>query len=203
MKTADGQIWAAREEQSAAIKKPVANKPLSKYAEQTIRNKQQKPTFKMRPTQVLVSKNEGNTLSSWLRDIATICLPLYMLYMLATHPLIKGIGQPHNRKMTKTELHEKFLHEYNQKLQFGLSVRKNNFLVAVVNRDQCYEFPTLETTAYMPRRSALFKDRYKKWVPQKGSAVRDGGQKYKKEPRKQHKKVKGFMQNARKKMIPR
>jgi hypothetical protein len=208
MKTADGQPWSAQQSTSRAAAvaiKPVVT-PLNKATKannsdaENMSNTQQKPIIKMRPTQILISKNEGNTWSSWLRDIATICCPLYMVYMLATHPLIKDIGQPHNRKLTKLELHEKFVHEYNQKLEFQQSVHKYNFLMAV-NMDQCYEFPSSEMTKYMPNRSAIFKDRYKKWLPRKGGEVRGENKKYEKQHNKK-KEVRGIMVNARKKMIP-
>jgi len=170
MKTSDGQPWSAREQcttSAAAARMKTVNKssnkaPIATKANRSVSEQTSNTRHKMRPTQILISKNEDNPWSSWLRDIATICFPLYMLYMLATHPLIKDIGQPHNRPLTKMELYEKFLHEQNQKLEFQQSVRKYNFLMAL-NMNRCYEFPSFEMTEYMPNRSGIFKNRYKNW----------------------------------------
>ena len=213
MKTADGQTWTAKEQRSvsrstatpAAIKQA---KPLIKAADsikssdaQKSSSKPPKP-IKMRPTQLLVSKNEGNTMGSWLRDIATIGLPFFMLYILATHPLIKDIGQPHNRKLSKSELQAKFLYEYNQQLDFLHAVKDYKFLTAMNGDQCCYEFPNSQYAPYMPNRTALFKNRYKKWSPpqQRKGVVKGERKKYKQQQEK--KQVKGFMMNARKKMIP-
>lgn len=119
-------------------------------------------THKMRPTQLLVSKNEGNTISSWLRDIGIILIPIYIMYMFATHPLIKDIGQPHTRKLTKSELAKKMLHEQNQKLEYENAVYKYNFMTAVVDGGKrCYEFPSMEiTSSWKPPH--LFRKRYKR-----------------------------------------
>lgn len=211
MKTADGQLWTSKEQRSVSsttvtsstIKqtkplKEAVGKIKSDDAEKTS-HKQPKP-YKLRPTQLVVSKNEGNTIGSWIRDIVTICFPLFMLYILATSPLIKDIGQPHNRKLSQTELQEKFLYEYNQQLNFLHSVAEYKFLSAMNGDQCCYEFPNSEFAPYMPRRSALFKDRYKKWAPQQKGAVKGDSTKYKKQQQSQAKK--GWYVHARKKMIP-
>lgn len=208
MKTADGQVWTSKEQRrlssttavSSTIKetkslKEVAGSIKNNDAEKT--SQQPKP-HKMRPTQLLVSKNEGNTIGSWLRDIVTLCFPLFMLYILATHPLIKDIGQPHNRKLSKTELQEKFLYEYNQKLNYLHSVTEYNFMSAMNGDQCCYEFPNSEFAPYMPRREALFKDRYKKWAPPQKGAVKGDSKNYK----RQQQVKKGWYVHARKKRIP-
>mmetsp|Transcript_20200 Transcript_20200/g.31541 ORF Transcript_20200/g.31541 Transcript_20200/m.31541 type:complete len:214 (-) Transcript_20200:259-900(-) len=211
MKTADGQIWTAKELRSVssttAASPAFKQTKLTKEAAETIKSndaekksrKQPKP-YMMRPTQLLVSKNEDNTIGSWLRDIATICFPLFMLYILATHPLIKDIGQPHNRKLSKMELQEKILYEYNQQVNFLHAVAEYNFMSAMNGDQCCYELPNSEFAPYMPRRSALFKDRYKKKrsQPQKG-VLKGNLKKDKRQPQKQVKK--GWYVNARKKMI--
>jgi len=213
MKTADGQTWTATEQRSvsrstatpAAIKQA---KPLNKAADSLRSNDAQKSStkppkpIKMRPTQLLVSKNEGNTIGSWLRDIATIGLPFFMLYILATHPLIKDIGQPHNRKLSKSELQAKFLYEYNQQLEFLHAVKDYKFLTAMKGNQCCYEFPNSQYAPYMPNRTALFKNRYKKWSAPKRKGVVKGESKKRKQQQKKKQQVKGFMMNARKKMIP-
>mmetsp|Transcript_12403 Transcript_12403/g.20446 ORF Transcript_12403/g.20446 Transcript_12403/m.20446 type:complete len:201 (-) Transcript_12403:9-611(-) len=199
MKTADGKIWTAKGQDSISDTSIITKqaKPLKNTTEyiksndaetKTTSRKQPKP-FKMRPTQLLVSKNESNPLGSWIRDIATISFPLFMLYILATHPLIKDVGQPHTRKMNSLELQKKALHEHNQKLNFLHAVAKYNFLTAMNGGQCCYTFPNSDFEPFKPDRSALFKNRYKKWKPQKGAV-------------KGEKKVKGVVVNARKKMIP-
>ena len=211
MKTADGQVWTSKEQRSVSSTTAVSStikqtKPLKESARPTKINdaekashKQPKP-YKMRPTQLVVSRNEGNTIGSWLRDIVTICFPLFMLYILATHPLIKDIGQPHNRKLSTTELHEKFLYEYHQQLNFLHSVTEYNFMSAMNGDLSCYEFPNSEFAPYMPRRDALFKDRYKKWAPPQKGAVKGDSKNFK--GKQQQKVKKGWYVHARKKMIP-
>ena len=204
MKTADGKIWTAKEQSStthtttasgAIIKQA---KPLKKATEsiksnnvetKTTSQKQPPKPTKMRPTQMLISKNEGNTWGSWMRDIATISFPLFMLYILATHPLIKDVGQPHKRKMNSLELHQKALYEHNQQLNFLHSVAKYNFLTAMNGGQCCYTFPNSYFEPFKPDRSFIFKNRYKKWNMQKGAVT---GEK---------KKVTGVVVKARKKKI--
>lgn len=131
-------------------------------------------THKMRPTQLLVSKNEGNTISSWLRDIGVILIPMYIMYMLATHPLIKDIGQPHNRKLTKSELLKKMLYEQNIKLEYENAIYKYNFMTAVVDGGKrCYEFPSMEVTSSSWKPPALFTNRYKGFLSNKKDEKKD------------------------------
>ena len=210
MKTANGELWtsAAKKQpsnQNRVVAVPTINqsKPhsIDRNDAKKSKSKLLPPPRKMRSTQVLVSRNEGNTLSSWLRDIVTVSIPLYVLYLLATHPLIKNIGKPNYQKLYRLEQNEKFIHEYNQHLKFLRSVKEYNFFMTM-HGDQCYEFPNSEIVPYVPKRGAIFQNRYKKWLPKK---KQKGDSKYKKlqsEKKKPVKVVKGVMVNARKKMMP-
>jgi hypothetical protein len=172
MKTADGKVVARKadgkiiESSSTSTSSTNASIKRSSSRNNTKHDKTSSATttttpHKMRPTQLLVSKNEGNTISSWLRDISVILIPIYIMYMLATHPLIKDIGQPHTRKLTKDELLKKMLYEQNQKLEYETAIYKYNFMTAVVDGGKrCYEFPSMEITTSW-KRPALFTNRYK------------------------------------------
>ena len=164
LRTADGKIVESSTPAAAADTKPTfrkANNNNAKHEKRTTNTSQKtSTTYKMRPTQMLISKNEGNTLSSWLRDIGILCIPLYTLYMMATHPIIKEIGQP---KLTATELHEKLLHEYNQKVKFENEVNTYNFMNAIVDGEntQCFDFPNVELFTKWVRKGGIFQNRYK------------------------------------------
>lgn len=170
MKTADGNLVL----RNAGDGKIVTRTTNNNHKKSSINSKEKASAriittteTKIRPTQFLVSKNEGNTLSSWLRDIATLCLPFYILYMLATHPLIKDVGRHQN--LTKMQLYEKVLHEYKQKLDFEKSVKKYNFLRAISGRNRCFEFPKMEFTHYVPPPlKGIFMNRYTRIHDEKG-----------------------------------
>ncbi len=184
MKTADGKVVARKADgkivessststssTNASIKHPSHNN--TKH-DKTSSATTTTTTHKMRPTQLLVSKNEGNTISSWLRDIGVILIPMYIMYMLSTHPLIKDIGQPHTRKLTKSELVKKMLHEKNQKLEYENAIYKYNFMSAVVDGGKrCYEFPSMEITPSSWKPPALFTNRYKRLLGNKKDEKKD------------------------------
>jgi hypothetical protein len=186
MKTADGKVVARNADgkivessststssTNASIKRSSSRNNNTKHDKTSSATTTTTTTHKMRPTQLLVSKNEGNTISSWLRDIGVILIPMYIMYMLATHPLIKDIGQPHTRKLTKSELVKKMLYEQNQKLEYQNAIYKYNFMTAVVDGGKrCYEFPSMEiTSSWKP--PALFTNRYKGFLGNKKDDKKD------------------------------
>lgn len=184
MKTADGKVVERKADgkivESSSISTSSTNASIKRSSSRS-NTKYDKTssattttTHKMRPTQLLVSKNEGNTISSWIRDICVILIPMYIMYMLATHPLIKDIGQPHNRKLTKSELVKKMLYEQHQKLEYENAIYKYNFMTAVVDGGKrCYEFPSMEVTSSSWKPPALFRNRYKGFLGNKKDEKKD------------------------------
>ena len=185
MKTADGKTWTSKaKEQSRETRTTTAStattkqtKPLNKATDSTKSYDAETTTIfgptksrpKMRPTQMLVSTNEGSKLKSWLRDFGTILLPVYIIYMLATHPLIKDVGKPHTFKWTSLDFKNKALYEQNQKLNFWNSVAKYNFLTAMKGDVSCYSFPNSNFEPYQrPDKKGLFQNRAKRMNAQNG-----------------------------------